>query len=58
MEAVQAEKDSGDYSAGYLSIATQTEKDDPDCVRAILCVSGGGMALYKGIHSFLKAFRI
>jgi hypothetical protein len=54
MEAVQAEKDSGDYSAGYLSIATQTRKDDPDRVRAITCVSGKMSALCVGIANLLK----
>jgi hypothetical protein len=54
MEAVQAEKDSGDDSAGYLFIAIQTEKDDPDCSRLISCASGEMSALCKGIHLFLK----
>jgi hypothetical protein len=54
MDAVQTEVNSGDACAGYLSITTQTNKDDPGRIHAILCVSGKMSALCAGVANFLK----
>jgi hypothetical protein len=53
MEAVRSEQDSGDDSAGYLSIATQTGKDNPNYFRSISCASGRSSALCAGVINFL-----